>query len=35
MNRWEFFSEQELSCRGTYECEMNEEFMKKRVRLRK
>lgn len=35
MNRWEFFSEQELSCRGTDECEMNEEFMEKLVRLRK
>ena len=35
MNDWEFFSERELSCKGTDECEMNEEFMNKLVKLRK
>ena len=35
MNDWEFFSERELACKGTDECEMNEEFMEKLVKLRK
>ncbi len=35
MSEWEFFSEQELACKGTDECEMDEQFMEKLVRLRK
>tara|TARA_R100001086_G_scaffold78227_1_gene37895 strand:- start:33 stop:416 length:384 start_codon:yes stop_codon:yes gene_type:complete len=35
MNHWEFFSERELACKGTEECEMNEEFMEKLIKLRK
>ena len=33
--RWEFFSEDDLRCKGTGEINMNEEFMKKLVALRK
>jgi len=33
--RWEFFSEGELKCKGTGEINMNEEFMKKLIALRK
>ena len=32
---WEFFSVQELKCKGTDEIDMNEQFMKKLVALRK
>ena len=31
---WEFFTEQEMQCRGTGECDMNEEFMSKLIELR-
>ena len=34
-NRWEYFSEDELRCKGTGEIHMNEEFMKKLIALRK
>jgi len=33
--RWEFFSEDELRCKGTGELDMDEEFMKKLIALRK
>ena len=33
--RWEFFSEDELRCKGTGEIDMDEEFMKKLVALRR
>ena len=33
--RWEFFSEDDLRCKGTGEINMNEEFMKKLIALRK
>ena len=32
---WEFFTEQEMQCRGTGECDMNERFMSKLIELRK
>ena len=32
---WEFFSVQELKCKGTDEIDMDEQFMKKLVTLRK
>jgi len=32
---WEYFSTDELKCGGTDECDMNEDFMNKLVRLRK
>ena len=32
---WEYFSTEELKCRGTDECDMNEDFMNKLVSLRK
>jgi zinc D-Ala-D-Ala carboxypeptidase len=34
-NNWEFFTEDELKCKGTGRCEMNEGFMNALVRLRK
>ena len=33
--RWEFFSEDELRCKGTDEINMDEEFMKKLIALRR
>ena len=33
--RWEFFSEDELRCKGTGVLDMDEEFMKKLIALRK
>ena len=33
--KWEFFSEDELKCKGTGEINMNEGFMKKLMALRK
>ena len=35
VKRWEFFSEDELRCKGTGELDMDEEFMKKLIALRK
>ena len=35
MANWEFFTEKELSCKGTGGCEMNEQFMSKLIKLRK
>jgi uncharacterized protein YcbK (DUF882 family) len=35
VKRWEFFSEDELRCKGTDELDMDEEFMKKLIALRK
>ncbi len=35
VKRWEFFSEDELKCKGTGELDMDEEFMKKLIALRK
>ena len=32
---WEFFTEQEMQCRGTGECDMDERFMSKLIELRK
>ena len=34
-NRWEYFSENEMRCKGTGELHMDEEFMKKLIVLRK
>lgn len=31
---WKYFTEDELACQGTGECEMNEEFMEKLITLR-
>ncbi len=33
-SNWEFFSREELACRGTGECNMDENFMEKLVTLR-
>ena len=30
-NNWEFFTEKELSCKGTGGCDMNEQFMSKLI----
>jgi zinc D-Ala-D-Ala carboxypeptidase len=32
---WDFFSEEELKCKGTGECDMDERFMSRLVKLRK
>ena len=32
---WEFFTEQEMQCKGTGVCDMNEDFMSKLIELRK
>lgn len=32
---WEFFTEQEMQCKGTGVCDMNEDFMSKLIKLRK
>ena len=32
---WEFFTEQEMQCKGTGVCDMNEAFMSKLIKLRK
>jgi len=32
---WDFFSEKELKCKGTGECDMDERFMSRLVKLRK
>ena len=32
---WEFFTEQEMQCKGTGECDMDERFMSKLIELRK
>jgi len=32
---WEYFTEDELKCKGTDECDMDEEFMARLVALRK
>ena len=32
---WEFFTEQEMRCKGTGECDMDERFMSKLIELRK
>tara|TARA_R100001510_G_C7558030_1_gene139157 strand:- start:169 stop:552 length:384 start_codon:yes stop_codon:yes gene_type:complete len=34
MSNWKYFSEDELRCKGTSECNMNPEFMEKLVALR-
>ena len=34
-NRWVYFSEDELRCKGTGEIHMDEDFMRKLVALRK
>ena len=31
---WEFFTEQEMQCKGTGECDMDERFMLKLIELR-
>jgi zinc D-Ala-D-Ala carboxypeptidase len=35
INRWTFFSEDEMRCKGTGELHMNEDFMKKLIALRR
>jgi len=32
---WDFFSEEELKCKGTGECDMDERFISRLVKLRK
>lgn len=34
MSNWKYFSVEELKCKGTGECKMDEQFMEKLVRLR-
>ena len=34
MARWEYFTEDEMRCKGTDECHMDEEFMERLIRLR-
>ena len=34
MADWEYFTEEEMSCKGTGECNMDEEFMERLIRLR-
>ena len=35
INRWTFFSEDEMRCKGTGELHMNEDFMEKLIALRR
>ena len=35
MSNWEYFTEDEMRCKGTGECHMDEEFMERLSRLRK
>ena len=34
MSNWEYFTEEEMACKGTGECHMDEEFMARLTRLR-